>query len=247
MKLGGGAASWYQNARLLEDADKWTAQELLQQLIRRYVPAHHAADPFAALLSVTMTGSLNDYIARFEAASMLVPIANCSAAQRVSVFRQGLRGHLDRFLLDKDVTKMTYAVLRDTCLAEDLKQRAMPTPHQHRQPTNPRPAQRPAHPTPPRAPVYATSMVPASAGATFPAAAYTPPWPATPPTPWPQQPTTPGLHATSPFAGPRLAKLDDAERARCAQMGLCFRCRQPGHARANCPLNLSRGEHGAQK
>jgi hypothetical protein len=48
----------------------------------------------------------------------------------------------------------------------------------------------------------------------------------------------PAMPPTAPPAPvPYLGKLTQEERQRCIQQGLCFRCREPGHSAANCPLS----------
>ena len=46
--------------------------------------------------------------------------------------------------------------------------------------------------------------------------------------------------------GNRPAKLTPAERAKCIEQGLCFRCRQSGHSAANCP-NSGRTPSGSSQ
>jgi hypothetical protein len=41
--------------------------------------------------------------------------------------------------------------------------------------------------------------------------------------------------------------MDDAERQRCRDNRLCFRCRQPGHRSSNCTVFTSSGQRPALK
>lgn len=51
-------------------------------------------------------------------------------------------------------------------------------------------------------------------------------------------PPTPGTPAPGRISELNaIAKLTPETREECMRLGLCFRCRQPGHTAANCPLN----------
>jgi hypothetical protein len=121
---------------------------------------------------------------------------------------------------DDDALEDAYqAILR--AVANRAHNRNMNTPKPHHP--------KPHHPKPPRCqqPRTSHSQVPSNPP-TAPAMGSQSMPPAIAPT---APPTAP------PAPVPYLGKLSQEERQRCIQQGLCFRCREPGHSAANCPLS----------
>lgn len=208
------AAQWYNTLPVMERAQITNFETLAQSILNRFRPLDIVSQARRKLAKLHQTGSVESFNQAFMQLMSLIPTMN--EEERINMYRYKLKFELQKQLVTQEYTSlsaiMNVALRTDSLLFE----------HNMIKPSNTRPQYRPntfKHRTENNNATAAAAQL-NNIKIDQPDAS----------TEHEQDQPTGNINLN--YVG--IRPLDEAERQRCREQGLCFRCRKPGHRSAQC-------------
>ena len=207
--LKGAAAQWYKTLSVVDRGQLTGFEALAAKLLTRFRPLDIIAQARNKLSRLQQTGSVEKFNQEFQKLMSLIPTMN--EEERIDSYRRKLKYNLQLQLVTQEYHKlsdiMNVALRTDALLFENHMKTL-------RNNNNNNTFRKPFDHSKARS-VPVNNITAAS-----------------PETKDPDQNQEPASYAATLNY---IAPMTDAERQRCREQRLCFRCRRPGHISTNCP------------
>ena len=218
--LKSSAAQWYNTLTPLERGQLTDFEAFASKVLTRFRPLDIVAQARSKLSRLQQTGSVEKFNQQFQQIMSLIPTMN--EEERIDAYRRKLKYQLQLQLVTQEYHSlseiMNVALRTDALMFESQKTFRINKPFNQYKQQDGRHRAESSHSNSTSIPVNnVTVSTNESRNESQ------------------QQEVT--TSAPLNFIAPR--PMNDAERQRCRDNHLCFRCRQPGHVSVNCPVFTS--------
>jgi hypothetical protein len=217
--LKGAAATWYNTLHLSERSSLVDFESLSKLILARFRPLDIVAQARRSLQKLTQTGSVSTFNEQFMKLMQLIPTMN--EEERVNSYRTKLKFELQKHLVTQEYARLTdimNVALRTDALLYEHNMVGSRLSNVNRNKSSyvsgkPRTESSSIHVVP-----VNNVKVDGVDDTISDESKY-------------DEST---LSVQLQYAAP--SRMDDAERQRCREQHLCFRCRNPGHVSRSCPI-----------